>query len=128
MLEARAIKRYIRSSPRKMRLVVDMIRGKNAAEALSLLRFNTKLAARDAEMVLRSAIANMSNHEDGKTVAPEDLFVKECFVDPGAMMKRIQPAPMGRAYRVRKRSNHVTIVVATKNKLNTGVRKLGTKN
>lgn len=128
MLEARAIKKHIRSSPRKMRLVIDLIRGKNAAEAFSLLRFSTKLAARDAEMVLRSAVSNLSNHEDGKSVAPEDVFVKECYVDGGAMMKRIQPAPMGRAYRIKKRSNHVTIVVATNENKNTGVKRLGTKN
>jgi large subunit ribosomal protein L22 len=112
-LQAKALKRFIRSSPRKMRLVIDLIRGKNAAEAFSLLRFSNKLAAKDAEQVLRSAIANLSNFEDGKTVRPEEVYVKECFVNCGPMMKRIQPAPMGRAYRIRKRSNHLTIVVAT---------------
>lgn len=121
-MEARALKKHIRSSPRKMRLVIDLIRGKNAAQAISILRFNTKLAAKDAEMVLRSAIANVSNHEDGKKVNPEDLFVKEAFVNQGIMMKRIQPAPMGRAYRVRKRSNHLTIVVATNPNYNLGAK------
>jgi large subunit ribosomal protein L22 len=113
-MEARAIKKHIRSSPRKMRLVVDLIRGKNAAQALSILRFNTKHAAKDAERVLKSAIANISNHDDGKNVRAEELFVKTVFVDAGPMAKRVLPAPMGRAYRVRKRSNHLTIVVATK--------------
>jgi large subunit ribosomal protein L22 len=113
-MQVKAQKKYIRSSPRKMRLVIDMIRGKNASEALSLLRFSTKHAARDAERVLKSAIANMSNFEDGKSVPAEDLFVKTCFVDVGASMKRISPAPMGRAYRIRKRSHHLTIIVATK--------------
>ena len=113
-MEAKAIKKYIRSSPRKMRLLIDMIRGKNAAEAFSILRFSTKLAARDAERVLQSAISNLSNIEDGKSVKDEEVFVKTAFVDCGPIMKRISPAPMGRAYRIRKRSNHLTIVVETK--------------
>ena len=112
-MEARALKKYIRSSPRKMRLVIDMIRGKNAAEAFSILRFSTKHAARDAEMVLRSAIGNLTDKSEGSTKDPEDIVVKTAFVDPGPSIKRIQPAPMGRAYRVRKRMNHLTIVVAT---------------
>jgi large subunit ribosomal protein L22 len=120
MMEARALKKHIRSSPRKMRLVVDLIRGKNAAEAFSILKFTPKLAARDCEKVLRSAIANMSNHEDGKSVRPEDLYIKEAYVNQGVTMKRIQPAPMGRAYRIRKRSNHLTIVVATNPNSNLG--------
>jgi len=115
-MQAQAIKKHIRSSPRKMRLVIDLIRGKNAAQAFGILRFSTQHASSDAESVLRSAIANLSNHEDGKSVKPEDVFVKEAFVNCGPMMKRIQPAPMGRAYRVRKRSNHLTIVVATNEK------------
>ncbi|OGU10791.1 MAG: 50S ribosomal protein L22 [Ignavibacteria bacterium GWB2_35_12] len=113
-MEAKAIKKFIRSSPRKMRLVVDLIRGKNAAEAFSTLHFSTKLAAKDAERVLKSAISNLSNIEDGKSVKNEEVFVKTAYVDCGPIVKRIRPAPMGRAYRVRKRSNHLTIVVATK--------------
>ncbi len=112
-MEARALKKYIRSSPRKMRLVIDLIRGKNAQEALSILRFNTKLAARDAEMVLRSAIANLSNNPDARNVNPDEVKVKAAWVNPGPSMKRILPAPMGRAYRMKKRSNHLTIVVET---------------
>lgn len=115
MMEAKALKKYIRSSPRKMRLVIDLIRGKNAVEALTILRFQKKLAARDAEMVLRSAVSNLENktrdaeeqYDDGR------VFVKEAYVNQGPTAKRVQPAPMGRAYRVRKRSNHLTIVVAT---------------
>lgn len=114
-MEARALKKYIRSSPRKMRLVIDMIRGKKASEAIALLRFNTKLAARDAEMVLRSAVANLSNFADGRTFDPENVVVKGAWVNQGPSMKRILPAPMGRAYRVKKRSNHLTIVVETIN-------------
>ena len=113
-MEARAQKKHLRSSPRKMRLVIDMIRGKNAAEAFSILKFSPKKASTDAEMLLRSAISNLSNKEDGVSVRNEDVYVKAAYVDQGPTMKRIQPAPMGRAYRVRKRSNHLTIVVATK--------------
>ena len=112
-MEARALKKYIRSSPRKMRLVIDMIRGKNAEEALSILRFSTKIAARDAEMVLRSAISNLSNVDEDYTPEHENIYVKEAFVNQGPTMKRIRPAPMGRAYRIRKRTNHLTIVVET---------------
>lgn len=112
-MEARALKKHIRSSPRKMRLVIDLIRGKNAAEALSILRFQPKLAARDAEMVLRSAISNINNKEEGKTINPDTLVVKEAFVNQGPTLRRMLPAPMGRAYRIRKRSNHLTIVVST---------------
>ncbi len=112
-METRAVKKYLRSSPRKMRLVVDLIRGKNASEAFDILRFTNKIVAKDVENVLRSAISNLSNFEDGKTFAPEKVWVKEAFVNQGATMKRISPAPMGRAYRIRKRSNHLTIVVRT---------------
>jgi large subunit ribosomal protein L22 len=112
-MEARAQKKYLRSSPRKMRLVVDMIRGKNASEAMGILNFTPKKVAKDIEMLLRSAISNLSNLEDGISIKNEDVFIKEAYVDQGATMKRIQPAPMGRAYRIRKRFNHLTIVVAT---------------
>jgi large subunit ribosomal protein L22 len=114
---AKAQKKYIRSSPRKMRLLIDLIRGKNAAEAFSILKFSPKHAAVDAEMVLRSAISNLSNLEDGKTVSNQDVFVKIAYVDQGPTIKRIRPAPMGRAYRIRRRSNHLTIVVATQEEL-----------
>ncbi len=112
-MEARALKKYIRSSPRKMRLVIDMIRGKSAEEALSILKFSTKFAARDAEQVLRSAIANLTNIDRDYSPDHGDIFVKEVYVDQGPTMKRIRPAPMGRAYRIRKRSNHLTVIVKT---------------
>ena len=112
-MEARALKKHIRSSPRKMRLVIDLIRGKSAVQALSILRFSSKLAARDAELVLKSAISNINNKEEGKRVNPETLVVKEAFVNQGPTLRRMLPAPMGRAYRIRKRSNHLTIVVST---------------
>lgn len=112
-METRATKKHIRSSPRKMRLVIDLIRGKSASEALNILRFSKKHASVDAERTLKSAIANFQNIEEVQKIAPESIFVKEVFVNCGPAMKRILPAPMGRAYRVKKRSNHLTIVVAT---------------
>jgi len=114
-MEAKAIYRYIGSSPRKMRLVIDLIRGLSVDKALEVLHFQPKHASNDAEKVLRSAVANLINKEDAARLEPTDLYVKEVYVNQGPTAKRIQPAPMGRAYRVRKRSCHLTVVVATKN-------------
>ena len=111
MSEARAINRYIGTSPRKMRLVIDLIRGKSVPEALSILHFSPKHPAKVAEKVLRSAISNFQNKDQEGRTETEALFVKKAWVDGGPSMKRILPAPMGRAYRMVKRSNHVTIVV-----------------
>lgn len=111
-MEAKAINRYIGTSPRKMRLVIDLIRGKGVEEALSMLHFVPKHAAKDAEKVLRSAISNYQNKDEAGRVDTATLYVKTAFVDGGPMAKRVLPAPMGRAFRIRKRSNHVTIVVA----------------
>ncbi len=111
-MEARAINRYVGTSPRKMRLVIDLIRGKSVEDALNILHFVPKHAARTAEKVLRSAISNLQNKDESGRVDTATLYVKEAFVDGGPMLKRISPAPMGRAYRIRKRSNHITIVVA----------------
>jgi large subunit ribosomal protein L22 len=97
-----------------MRLVVDLIRGASVDKAIDILHFQGKHAARDAEKTLRSAVANILNSEGNARVETSDLFVKEAYVDQGPTMKRISPAPMSRAYRVRKRSCHITVVVATK--------------
>jgi large subunit ribosomal protein L22 len=113
-MEAKATHKYIKVSPRKMRLVIDLIRGKSAEEALSILHFNPKHASTYAEKVLKSAIANLLNNEEGSNFDISDIYVKEVYANPGPMLKRIQPAPMGRAYRIRRRTNHLTIVVATK--------------
>jgi large subunit ribosomal protein L22 len=113
-MEAKAINRYIGTSPRKMRLVIDLIRGKSVAEALHILHFSPKHASKVAEKVLRSAVSNLQNKDEGGRLEAEEIVVKTAFVDGGMMMKRISPAPMGRAYRIRKRSNHVTIIVAPK--------------
>ncbi len=114
-MEARALKKNIRCSARKMRLVVDLIRGKNAYEALNILRFSKKLAADDAYRTLQSAISNLINKAEDKEVNIEEdrIFVKEAYSDAGPIMRRMMTAPQGRAYRIRKRFNHLTIVVAT---------------
>jgi large subunit ribosomal protein L22 len=114
MLEARALNRYISSSPRKMRLVIDLIRGKSVDEALSILHFSPKHASKAAERVLLSAVSNLHNKDEGARLETNELYVKEAYVNEGPSQKRMLPAPMGRAYRMLKRSNHVTIVVAQK--------------
>ncbi|HMU42698.1 MAG TPA: 50S ribosomal protein L22 [Ignavibacteriaceae bacterium] len=113
-MEAKAIHRYIGSSPRKMRLVIDLIRGIRVDRAMEILHFQPKHASNDAEKVLRSAVSNLMNANETQRIEPSDLYVKEVFVDQGPTLKRISPAPMGRAYKIRKRSCHLTIVVATK--------------
>lgn len=113
-MEAKAKHKYIGTSPRKMRLVIDLIRGVSVDKAIEILHFNPKHASKDAEKVLRSAVSNLFNKDQENKHEISELVVKEAFVDGGPMVKRIMPAPMGRAYRVRKRSNHITIVVATK--------------
>ena len=102
----------IPSSPRKMRLVVDMIRGQEAFKALGILKFSNKEAARRVEKLLRSAIANWEAKNDRKVESGE-LYISTIFVDPAPMLKRLRPAPQGRGYRIRKRANHVTVVVDT---------------
>ena len=101
------------SSPRKMRLVIDMVRGMEVNRALGVLRYSNKAASKDVEKVLRSAIANWEQKNDRKAEAGE-LFVVKAFVDEGVTMKRMRPAPQGRGYRIRKRSNHVTLFVDAK--------------
>jgi large subunit ribosomal protein L22 len=113
-MEARAVHRYIGSSPRKMRLTVDLIRGLSVDKALEILHFSTKHSSKTAEKVLRSAAANLMNKDEPTRREPSDFFVKEVFVNQGPTLKRISPAPMGRAYRIRKRSCHLTIIVSTK--------------
>jgi len=101
------------SSPRKMRYVVDMVRGMEVNRALGVLRFSKKQAAADVEKLLRSAIANWEHKNDRKAEDGE-LYISKVFVDEGVTMKRMRPAPQGRGYRIRKRSNHVTLFVDTK--------------
>ncbi|WP_221452805.1 50S ribosomal protein L22 [Mucilaginibacter sp. FT3.2] len=103
------------TSPRKMRLVVDLIRGENVEKALAILKFTNKEAAIRVEKLLLSAIKNWEAKNEGKRVEEAGLFVKEISVGGGRQLKRLRPAPQGRGYRIRKRSNHVTLVVDSKN-------------
>ena len=112
---AQARLRNVPSSPRKMRLVADMVRGVEVFKALGLLHFSTKHAAADIEKLLKSAIANWESKNNKKAESGE-LMVKTIMVDAAPMLKRLRPAPQGRGYRIRKRSNHITIVVDTINK------------
>ena len=117
MLEARARSRFLRTSPQKAKLVLDLIRGKKASEALSILRFTKKSVAREIEKTLRSAIANavlVADRNQKRRLDEEDLVVSACFAGQGPSQKRVRPAPMGRAYRVIKRTAHITVQVAEK--------------
>jgi large subunit ribosomal protein L22 len=115
-MEATAIKRYIPTSPRKMRLVVDLIRGKSVEEALNILHFSPKHASKVIEMTLKSAVSNLANKSETGKIEEKNVLVKKVFVDGGPSLKRVLPAPQGRAFRIRKRSNHLTITVVELNK------------
>lgn len=108
-----AILRNCPTSPRKMRLVANMVRGMEVVRALDVLKYNSREASGRVEKLLRSAIANWEEKNEG--LSPEDsgLFIKEIRVDEGRMLKRLRPAPQGRAHRIRKRSNHVTLVIGS---------------
>lgn len=110
-----AILRNCPTSPRKMRLVADMIRGVEVNRALDLLKFSSKEASRRLEKLLMSAIANWQQKNEGVRIEESNLFVKEISVDSARMLKRLSTAPQGRAYRVRKRSNHVTLILGSLN-------------
>ena len=103
------------TSPRKMRLVVDLIRGENVEKALYILKFTNKEAAIRVEKLLLSAIKNWEQKNEDKRVEDSNLYVKEVSVGGGRQLKRLRPAPQGRGYRIRKRSNHVTLIVDSKN-------------
>ena len=113
-IEGVAQAKFIRVSPQKARLVVDLIRGQRAEEALQILRFTMKRASRDVEKVLRSAIANAERKAEdaGAPLDVDELFVNECFVNEGARWKRLRPAPMGRGFRYQKRTAHIVVQVA----------------
>lgn len=110
-MEARALKRHIGSSPRKMRLVVDLIRNKRVDEAVSILRFTNKNAAKVVEQTLLSAYSNLVNKLDSGRIGQNEVVIKEAFVNGGPSLKRILPAPQGRAFKIRKRSAHLTLIV-----------------
>ena len=103
------------TSPRKMRLVADLVRGEKVEKALAILKFSQKEASRRLEKLVVSAIANWQAKNEDASLEDADLFIKEIRVDGGSMLKRLRPAPQGRAHRIRKRSNHVTVVIGSNN-------------
>ena len=113
-IEAVAMARHVRMSPQKIRLVVDLIRGKRAEDALQVLRFTMKRASRDVEKVLRSAIANAERKAEdaGASLDVDHLYVSNCYVNEGSRWKRLRPAPMGRAFRYQRRTAHIVVGVA----------------
>ena len=112
-----AVLRNCPTSPRKMRLVTDMIKGVEVNKALDMLKFSSKEASRRVEKLLLSAIANWQAKNEGARIEESDLYVKTAYVDQSRSLKRIQPAPQGRAHKILKRSNHVTVVIDTRNKV-----------
>ncbi len=121
MIEGRATARYVRTSAQKAKLVVDLIRGKDVNSALATLRFTRKGVAKDVEKVLRSAIAN-AQQKEGAGDEIERLYVRECYADQGPTLKRIRAAPMGRAFRILKRTSHLTVIVEERSEGQPGVR------
>jgi large subunit ribosomal protein L22 len=109
-----AMARFIRVSPQKARLVIDLIRGRNAGDALQTLRFTKKRVAKEVEKTLRSAIANAERKADdaGESLDVDTLYVSSCFVNEGPRWKRMRPAPMGRGFRYQKRTSHIVVQVA----------------
>lgn len=103
------------TSPRKMRLVADLVRGQKVDRALNILRFDSKVGSEYIEKLLLSAISNWANENEDRKIEDADLYIKEIFVDGGRMLKRLRPAPQGRGHRIRKRSNHITIVIDSLN-------------
>ncbi|TAF72781.1 MAG: 50S ribosomal protein L22 [Bacteroidetes bacterium] len=113
-MEARAVLKNIPTSPQKMRLVADLVRGKSVNQSLAVLKFQSKVGASYLHKLLLSATSNWQQANPDVRVEDADLYVKTLFVDGGRMLKRMRPAPQGRGYRVRKRSNHVTLVIDSK--------------
>jgi large subunit ribosomal protein L22 len=119
MLETLATTKYLRTSAQKAKLVLDLIRGKKAAEALAILRFTKKSIARDVEKTLRSAIANavhVADKNQKRRLDEDDLVVSACYANQGPSQKRVRPAPMGRAYQTLKRTAHITVQVSEREK------------
>jgi len=111
LYEAKAVQRYIRRAPRKLRLVADAVRGLTAEKALNKLKFISNDGARDISKVIQSAIGNLRDRFDEEAFELDEIRVKSLMVDEGPTMKRIQPAPQGRAHPIRKRMSHITVVV-----------------
>ena len=115
-MEAIAKLKNVPTSTRKMRLIADLIRGKGVDLALNTLKFNSKIGSKRMEKLLLSAISNWQEKNKDSKIEDSELFIKEIFVDGGKMIKRLRPAPQGRAHRIRKRSNHVTMILDSLNK------------
>ena len=115
-MEAIAKLRNVPTSTRKMRLIAELIRGKGVDLALNTLKFDSKIGSKRMEKLLLSAIANWQDKNKDSKIEDSDLFIKEIFVDGGKVIKRLRPAPQGRAHRIRKRSNHVTMILDSLNK------------
>jgi large subunit ribosomal protein L22 len=117
-MEAVAKLKNVPTSPRKMRVVADLVRGQRVNHALNVLKFEAKSGSANIEKLLLSAISNWESKNEGANLEDADLFVKEIYVDSARILKRLRPAPQGRAHRIRKRSNHITVVVDSRNALN----------
>ena len=107
-MEAKAVAKYVRIAPRKVRVVMNLIRGKKVADAIAILKFTPKVGAEAIEKVLKSAVANAENNFDMNV---DNLYVSTCFVDQGPTMKRIHPRSRGQAFKILKRSSHITVAV-----------------
>lgn len=112
IVETRARARYFRQAPRKISRALDMVRGKNVESALNILHFSPQKASKVIEKTIQSAVSNLLQTEEGKSVNLEDLVIKEAYVDGGPALKRLRPGAMGRVSRIRKRTSHLTIVLA----------------
>ncbi len=114
-MEARAISKYNRQSSRKVRQVADLVRGKDVEIALNTLHFSSKKASLSVEKTVRSAVSNLLNSEGGTGINPEDLYIKTIFVDEGTTARRFRAGAMGRASIIRRRTSHISVVIAEKN-------------
>jgi len=112
-MEARALRRYIKGSPIKMRIVANVVRGKSVEEAITTLQFMPQKAARPVELTIRSALANLFDQNQGERIDDSALIVKTIMVDEAPVLKRFQPVSRGRAHPILKRSSHLTVVVGT---------------
>jgi large subunit ribosomal protein L22 len=110
-MEAVAILKNVPSSPRKMRLVAGLVRGQNVTRALALLKFQANGGAEKVEKLLLSALSNWQQKNEDARIEDANLYIKEIKIDEGKMLKRLRPAPQGRGHRIRKRSNHVTLII-----------------
>lgn len=113
-MEAKAVAKYMRTSPLKMRRVINLIKGKNVEEALNILHFSPKRSSQFIEKALQSAVSNFFEAYEGKKITPRDLFIKNIRVDGGPVLRRFRPMSMGRVGRIRRRTSHLTIVIENK--------------